>query len=199
MQFYEEMFRKGWAPPMSNTQISNVWEEFANGFYSFYITGPWNIGEFKRRVPNLLGRWSTAALPVVNGQGGGAAGGSSFAIFRNSKNKQLAWELAEYLSAVAQQQKFSTLTGDLPPTRTAWNYPELAADEYAHAFREQLAVVKPTPKVPEWERITDEIAHTQERVVRGGESIDQALRELDERTDQILEKRRWMLSREHAP
>jgi multiple sugar transport system substrate-binding protein len=199
MQFYEEMFRQGWAPPMSNTQISNVWEEFANGFYSFYITGPWNIGEFKRRVPNLSGRWSTAPLPAVNGQGGGAAGGSSFAIFHSSKNKQLAWELAEYLSAVGEQQEFYALTGDLPPTRTAWNYPELAADEYARAFREQLEVVKPTPKVPEWERITDEIAHTQERVVRGGESIDQALRELDERTDQILEKRRWMLSREHAP
>ena len=41
----------GWAPPMSNTEISNVWDEFAQGFFAFYITGPWNVGEFRRRLP----------------------------------------------------------------------------------------------------------------------------------------------------
>ncbi len=49
--FYVDMFRRGWAPPMSNTEISNVWDEFARGFYTFYITGPWNVGEFSRRLP----------------------------------------------------------------------------------------------------------------------------------------------------
>ncbi|MGH8171937.1 MAG: extracellular solute-binding protein, partial [Rhodanobacteraceae bacterium] len=37
--FYVGMFREGWAPPMSNTEISNVWDEFARGFFTFYITG----------------------------------------------------------------------------------------------------------------------------------------------------------------
>jgi multiple sugar transport system substrate-binding protein len=31
-----------------------------------------------------------------------------------------------------------------------------------------------------------------ERVVRGGESQDQAVRELDAQVDKILEKRRWI-------
>ena len=198
-EFYVEMFRQDWAPPMSNTELPNIWDEFARGFVAFYISGPWNIGEFKRREPGLQGHWSTAPLPGVNGPGGGAAGGSSFAIFHSSKNKQVSWELAEFLSAVPQQQKFYTLTGDLPARRSAWDYPELAADEYARAFREQLELVKPTPKVPEWERITDEMWHTQERVVRGGEPIEKALRDLDARTDKILEKRRWILAQRNVP
>jgi multiple sugar transport system substrate-binding protein len=111
----------------------------------------------------------------------------------------LAWELAEFLSAVTQQQKFYELTGDLPPRRSAWEYPALANDEYARAYRMQLELVKPTPKVPEWERITDELWHTQERVARGGQPIDEALRNLDERADKILAKRRWMLARENTP
>ena len=40
------------SPPLTNAnQVSNVWNEFARGYFSFYITGPWNIGEFKRRLP----------------------------------------------------------------------------------------------------------------------------------------------------
>ena len=44
------LFRDGLAPRMTNTQLSNVWDEFARGLFTFYITGPWNIGEFRRRL-----------------------------------------------------------------------------------------------------------------------------------------------------
>lgn len=194
LEFYVALFRSDLAPPMSNTQISNVWDEFAKGLFTFYITGPWNIGEFKRRVPQISGRWSTAPLPSEDGSGGGAAGGSSFAIFRSSPHKQAAWQLAEYLSAPAQQQKFYQLTGDLPSRRSVWQFPELAHDDYARAFHEQLEHVVPTPKVPEWERIAQEMRLMVDRVIRGGTPIDTALKDFDAKTDEILEKRRSLLA-----
>ncbi len=196
--YYVDMFRADLAPPMSNMQISNVWDEFARGFFSFYITGPWNIGEFKRRVPQLAGLWSTAPLPGFQGHGGGAAGGSSFAIFHSSRNKQIAWELAEYLSGVEQQRKFYQLTGDLPPRRSVWNFPELAQDQYARAFHDQLEHVTPSPKVPEWERIAQEMRLVAERVIRGGVPIDKALHDFDAKTDEILAKRRALLAARNA-
>ena len=192
--YYVEMFRADLAPPMSNMQISNVWDEFAHGFFSFYITGPWQIGEFKRREPDLAGRWTTAPLPGFEGRAGGAAGGSSFAIFRSSPNKKIAWELAEFLSSVPNQEKFYALTGDLPARRSAWEFPQLAQDEYAHAFREQLEHVVPSPKVPEWERIAQDMRLMAERVIRGGVPIDTALRDFDAKTDEILAKRRALLA-----
>ena len=48
--FYKEMFDQGWAPVVTNNQISNVWDEFGKGFYSFYISGPWNIAKFKEQL-----------------------------------------------------------------------------------------------------------------------------------------------------
>ena len=39
---------------VSNTQISNVWNEFGRGYFSFYVTGPWNIAEFRKRLPPRL-------------------------------------------------------------------------------------------------------------------------------------------------
>jgi multiple sugar transport system substrate-binding protein len=197
---YVGMFRDGFAPPMSNTEISNVWDEFARGFYTFYITGPWNVGEFKRRLPaNLQDDWATAPLPGPNGPGAAIGGGSSLVMFSSSRHKAAVWKLIEFLSRPEQQVRFHALCGDLPPRRSAWNDPSLAGDPYAKAFRDQLERVKPTPKVPEWERIAQEMRIASERVVRGGESPDQALHELDERTDEFLEKRRWMLAQRASP
>ncbi|HSS28869.1 MAG TPA: extracellular solute-binding protein, partial [Usitatibacter sp.] len=34
LAFYVAAFRNGWAPAMSNTQISNVWTEFGRGFFT---------------------------------------------------------------------------------------------------------------------------------------------------------------------
>jgi multiple sugar transport system substrate-binding protein len=120
-------------------------------------------------------------------------------IFRSSPRKNAAWRLVEYLSEPATMQRFHALTGDLPPRRSAWAEGALADDVYARAFREQLERVKPTPKVPEWERIANEIRLVTERVVHGDLTVAQATRELDARTDRILAKRRLMLARESAP
>lgn len=199
LSFYHEMFQRKLAPPLTNSEVANVWNEFGRGYYAFYLSGPWNIGEFKRRLPpGQQDNWMTAALPGPNGPGASIAGGASLAVFRASKHKQEAWQLLEYLSQPEIQQRFRELTGDLPPRRAAWNDPQLAQDKYARAFREQLELAKPTPKVPEWERIATEMKFVSERLVRGYLTLDQAVEELDARADRILEKRRWMLDRNSA-
>ena len=64
LEFYASMFRRDWAPKMTNTQVSNVWDEFGRGMFSFYISGPWNIAEFKKRMPaDLRDAWMTAPMP----------------------------------------------------------------------------------------------------------------------------------------
>lgn len=198
--FYVGMFREDWAPRMSDTQISNVWNEFARGFNAFYITGPWNIGEFKRRLPaELQQSWGTAPLPGIDGRGGGVAGGTSLAVFRSSRHKQAAWQLVEFLSRPEQQQRLHALTGDLPPRRSVWRDPALAGDEYAQAFRVQFEQARPAPAVAEWERIAIAMQLAAERVVRGGMDSEEALRRLDTEVDAILEKRRWMHAQGGAP
>lgn len=197
LAFYARMFERGLAPPMSETQISNVWEEFFNGFYAFYLSGPWNIREFRKRVPDALkDEWGTMPLPGPDGPGAGIAGGTSLVLFKDSPHKRASWKLVEFLSRPDIQQRFHAEIGDLPPRRSTWEHPALANDELARAFRDQLERVKPTPKVLEWERIVQEMRLATERVVRGGESQDKAVRDLDAKVDAILAKRRWIRQRE---
>jgi multiple sugar transport system substrate-binding protein len=196
LRFYLAMFERGLAPPTTNNQIANVWNEFGRGYFSFYISGPWNIGEFKRRLPpELQDAWMTAPLPGPGGPGASIAGGSSLVVFRRSRNKDAAWRVLEYLAQPAVQRKLHALTGNLPPRRSTWKDPALAGDIHARAFFEQLERVRPAPQVPEWERIANEMRLVVERVVVGELAAENAPAELDGRADRILEKRRWMLDR----
>ena len=62
-----------------------------------------------------------------------------------------------------------------------------------HAFRDQLERVKPTPAVPEWERIAVMMQQVAARAVAGELTVDQAAAEMDRQADIILAKRRSLL------
>lgn len=197
LAFYRSMFDRGLAPRVSNTQIANVWDEFGRGYYAFYVSGPWNIAEFRRRLPpERADDWATMPLPGPDGPGASVAGGTSLVLFASSRRKDAAWAWIAYLSRPEVQARFHALTGDLPPRRSAWRSAALADDAHARAFRDQLERAKPTPQVPEWERIATEMRLVAEQMVLGRLTVDQAAAELDRRADAILAKRRWMLDRE---
>jgi multiple sugar transport system substrate-binding protein len=199
LAFYKQMFDEQWAPRLTNNQISNVWDEFGRGMFAFYISGPWNVAEFKKRLPPAVASsWMTMPLPGPDGPGASVANGVTLVVFRRSKHKQAAWQLLQFLSSPDVQARFHGMTGDLPSRRSPWRTPALANDPYARAYRDQLERARSTPKVPEWERISGEMLLVAEQMVHGKLSVDEAAAELDRRADAILAKRRWMLDQGHA-
>jgi len=197
-EFYLDLFRRDLAPATSETQVANLYQDFAAGYFAFYVSGPWNLGELARRwPPAAAGRWMTAPMPSPDGTypGDSLAGGASVALARGAKDDAAAWQWIRFLSEPAQQVAFYRLTGDLPARQSAWTDAALAEDRYVHAFWQQLQRVRSTPKIPEWERIATAIAQYAETAVRGRMSADDALAALDRDVDAILEKRRWLLHR----
>lgn len=196
--FYIDLFREGLAPPVGNSEIANVYQEFAKGTFAMFITGPWNLGQFHDQLPaGLQDKWATAALPGPDGPAGGLslAGGSSLVMYRGCRHKAEAWKLIEFLSEPQQQLKFYHLSGDLPARREAWRDTALSADPRFRAFGEQLGRAVSTPKIPEWENVIAKIQDQAESVIRGASSADSALAVLDREVNVLLEKRRWLLER----
>jgi len=197
--FALDLFHRGVAPPVEGASIANVYQEFERGTFAMYITGPWQVGEFKNRVaPDV--RWDTAALPGPGGPASGlsTAGGSSLVVFRSSKHKADAWALIEFLSRPERQLEFYHLTGDLPARREAWRDTALTQEPHFRAFAIQLGRVVSTPKIPEWEQISVLLREQVEAAVLGGVSPDTALARLDREVDRILEKRRWLVERKRG-
>lgn len=198
--FYVSLFDRGFAPVLSNSQVANLYQQFSEGDFAMYITGPWNVGEFRRRLPaEMQTKWATTPMPSPDDPtrpGVSLAGGSSLVVFRDSKHKSAAWKLIEFLSEPQQQVRFYELTGDLPARRESWSDPKLANDPPIAAFKRQLEYVAPMPPVPQWEQITTEVYGYAESAIRHDLSVTAALKALDAKTDRILVKRRWMVEKE---
>lgn len=196
--FYLGLFRERLAPVQGLYDVANPYQEFARGYFAQWITGPWNMGEMKRRLPaDMQDKWATAPMPGPTGPESGysTAGGASLVLFRASKHKAEAWKLIEFLMRPEQQVRFFELSGSLPARREAWQIAQLADDEYARAFWIQLQRVHPLPAVPEIESIVQRLIEHAESSIRGGVPADAALRALDADVDAMLEKRRWMARR----
>ncbi len=199
--YFTDFYRDSLAPPFGSNDIANVYQEFARGRFVFYVSGPWQIGEFSRRLPpELKNAWATAPMPGpdANTPGMSLAGGSSLVVFRRSTQKDAAWKLIEFLSRTEQQKQFYELTGDLPSRPATWRESQLADAPLTRAFYEQLLRVQPTPKIPEWELIATRVFERVESVVRGGMTVDAALAALDRDVNGILDKRRWLVTRERT-
>lgn len=184
--------------PVKTQQFANIYQGMAQRQFAMLISGPWNIGEFSRRMPvELQDKWMTAPLPGPDeGIGVSLAGGSSLVMFRSSEKKEKVWKLIEYLSEPEVQMEFYRLTGDLPSRVEAWRNPLLAENKYASAFFKQLNHVVATPKIPEWEQIAQKIREVTELISTNSMTVDEATMELDRAVDLMLEKRRWMAQHE---
>lgn len=196
--FYVQLFTSGLAPVAGATQVGNVYQDFARGWFGFYVTGPWNLEAMAARLPAAMqDRWATAPLPAPDGTypGVSLAGGASLVMARDSPRKDAAWQVIEYLASPAAQVRFHELSGDLPARRAAWRDAGLETQPHTRAFWAQLAAVRPTPRIPEWERIAALLARHVERVARGAVSLDEALATLDRDVDAMLAKRRWLQAR----
>lgn len=199
LAFYVDLFRHGDVPPWTNVQVGNPWQAFGRGDFVFYLSGPWNIGEFRKRLPAARqADWSTAQLPGPDGPGDSVTYGSSLVILRHSRHRDAAWKLVEYLSRPDVQVRFYELLGDLPARRSAWESQVLKNDPKLRAFRAQLERMRPAPRVPEWEQIVNMMQQVAARAVAGQLTVDQATAQMDAQADTILAKRRWVLARQHG-
>lgn len=197
IKFYLKLFNNKLAPKRM-TSISNLYQSFANDYFSIYISGPWNLGEFKKRLPDTMqNKWSVAPMPSFDDQypGLSTAGGSSIVMFKDSKNKENLWKLIEFLSQPKIQAEFYKLSGDLPANKIAWELAELRKNKRTKAFYKQLHKVKPTPKIPEWEQVALKIQQYVEMAVYGTISPSEMGVKLNNEVDKILAKRRWLLDK----
>lgn len=191
-RFYREKLS-----PANITEVTNIYQAFEEGYIAMYITGPWNIAEFKKRLsPKAQNLWMTAPLPSpdTNYPGVSIAGGASLVINKKSKNKDLAFKLIEFLSQPGVQIKFYNLVGSLPSRKVAWEDSLFKNDGYLQAFRIQLERTQAMPKLAEWENIMiSKIQKYVEEVAANRLSVKEACIRLNKETSILLEKRKYLI------
>lgn len=80
------------------------------------ITGAWLIGTLGQQVPDQEGNWGVMPLPAFEKDGSRSAnqGGSSFAIFESSKEKDLAYDFLQFFATSFETQELAMEGGLFP-------------------------------------------------------------------------------------
>lgn len=195
VDFYVRCFTEG-AAPREAGGLTNFYQAFAAGDVAMFVSGPWNVGALREKMPELAGKWAVARLPATRAGGPrtSVAGGSALAVFKRSRRQDEAWALISYLARPEVQREFHALTGDLPARKSAWRGQALE-DPVAKAFYAQMQDARPVAAVPEWELLATKLGAWVERAVYGELTVEAAMRGLDGDIDRALEKRRWLASR----
>ncbi len=200
--FYLDIYKRGLAPVMSNSQVANLYQQFGDGDFAMFVSGPWDVGNLRSRLtPEQQKTWSVAPMPAPDGTpypGVSMSGGSSLVIARASENQEAAWKFIEFLSRPDIQVRFSRLSGDLPARRSAWNTPELVNDREMTMFRLQLDHTAAMPRIPEIENIVTTIFEHGQLATRGQFDAAEGAKRLNAKVERMLEKRRWVLEKEAA-
>jgi multiple sugar transport system substrate-binding protein len=104
---YVGLFARGLAPKGGEAQASSLYQGFGEGLFSFVLTGPWNLAQFRERLPSdLAGKWTTLPLPAPDDDGYpgvSLAGGASLAVWSGSRVKDAARRWTAYLAEPEQQ------------------------------------------------------------------------------------------------
>ncbi len=97
---------------------SSDMRELAKGNVVAIPKGIWFAGNIKAEAPKTKGDWGVFPLPI-NGDGDIRAsnqGGSSFVMFKYSKNKQLTYNFLKYYTTTKEPQLIAFQKGGLFPT-----------------------------------------------------------------------------------
>ena len=106
--------------------FSNDWNTgFKKGTFATVTCPAWMMGYIQGQAPATKGKWDIAAVPG----GGGNWGGSFLAVPKQSKNSQMAAELAKFLTSPAAESYVFKQTGNLP------SQPALLRSPAVNAFK----------------------------------------------------------------
>lgn len=191
--YYARIFAEGLAPKALSTEIQDPVAAFAQGYFAIWPSGPTTLLDLHRRAADIPSQqWGTARLAGPHGVGAVSGLNTSLCVSASTPRPTEAWALVRHLSSPASELRYQTMIGNLPARLSAWSSPQLRAPILA-PFKEQMRFPATAPKVIEWERIKLEIQFASERVVRGVQTIAEALASLDTRVDQLLAKRRELV------
>lgn len=116
LQLVVNQYREGTAAQPSDVGANSNSEAFGQGRIAMAIEGAWAIPYLKETFPNL--KFAIAEMPTINNRKGTMAYTVGYVMNRNSKHKQAAWKLIEYLTNEAGMKTWADQGFALPSRRS---------------------------------------------------------------------------------
>ena len=174
-KFYEDgLFPTG----IIGEQGINVLDSlFSEGKAAAVISGPWNLGPYKKAGIN----YGVAPLPkLANGkQMSSFLGVKSYNVSSYSKNPELAEEFVKFLTNEENSKTRYEITQEVPAVKSLAEDPAITSNDAAQAVAEQSKYSELTPNVSEMNEVWKPIDSALQTIVTGKaepkKALDQAV------------------------
>jgi len=187
-KLYKSMIDEGLTEPgVTSNNREDVQNLFKQGKVGMMITAPFLSNQIKDEAPNL--KYGVAAIPAgPTGARGTYGVTDSIIMFKNSKNKDEAWKLLDFLFTKEQRAKFTQGEGFLPV-----NKEEAKMDYYVNnadlaAFTALLPDARFAPVIPGWEEIAQITSDAMQKIYLGSAEPEAALKEAAAKADAVIKK-----------
>ncbi|TPL86534.1 sugar ABC transporter substrate-binding protein [Mesorhizobium sp. B2-3-14] len=186
-KLYKSMIDEGLTEPgVTSNNREDVQNLFKQGKVGMMITAPFLSNQIKDEAPSL--KYGVAAIPAgPTGARGTYGVTDSMIMFKNSKNKDEAWKLMDFLFATEQRAKFTQGEGFLPV-----NKEEAKMDYYVNnadlaAFTALLPDARFAPVIPGWEEVAQITSDAMQKIYLGGDP-EAGLKEAAAKANAVLKK-----------
>lgn len=186
-KLYKSMIDEGLTEPgVTSNNREDVQNLFKQGKVGMMITAPFLSNQIKEEAPSL--KYGVAAIPAgPTGARGTYGVTDSMIMFKNSKNKDEAWKLMDFLFTTEQRAKFTQGEGFLPV-----NKEEAKMDYYVNnadlaAFTALLPDARFAPVIPGWEEVAQITSDTMQKIYLGGDP-ETILKDAAAKANAVLKK-----------
>jgi len=177
--FYKSFADEGLSPNTTK-QGFDITPAFVRGTHPMFFSGPWHMGLVDEAGgKGFHKKWAVALMPSKQ-TNTSFVGGSNWAVFKSTKNRDAAWKFVEWMAKPETQAKWYEVSSDLPANQAAWDQPALAEDPNVKIFGEQLENAKSPPAFPRWEEIGTTLNTELDKVIRSKDDGQQAAAKLNE-------------------
>ncbi|HEY6057659.1 MAG TPA: extracellular solute-binding protein, partial [Candidatus Limnocylindrales bacterium] len=184
LTFYNSFFKDGLSPK-SVPEGFDITPAFVAGTHPMFFSGPWHLGLIKDAGgAGFDGKWAIAPMPKKT-SATSFVGGSNLVVYKDSKNKDLAWKFVQYLSDPATQVAWYGDVTDLPAVQSAWDDPTLKGDKNVALFGQQLKDTQAQPAISTWSELGTALNNTLEKMTTGGLDPKAAADEMQQEAEKI--------------
>jgi multiple sugar transport system substrate-binding protein len=156
----------------------------ATGKYAMIIDGPWMVDIYKGNYPDF----NVNFAPIPTGPDGttsSVVGGEDVVIFDSSENKEAAMTWAAFLLS-PEAQKMMAEVGVIPTRADLIGDPDLP--DYFGVFLTQLETAQARVPHPRWSDMDGAINNAFQRILRGDQTVQEALDQAAAEIDAMLAK-----------
>lgn len=182
-QYTAGLFATGLAPRNAPT---NLEQDFGAGKVGSIYSGPWELQLLRDQLGEDFVNEKVGVFPMPrNVTYGSLMGGAGISVFAKAKNREGGWKFAQYLAQRDVQQKWFTMSSDLPAVQSAWAAPDIATNPFLQTFGLQLETASATPAIPNWEQIANVLDEALEQSNRGTITPEKAVNQMQLKASRI--------------